>query len=87
MNETREQKLRRCRGCRDNFYNGNNDLGVKECWYLENMDVTTKVEVPIDQRPPYSQPTGYFPTCYRRPGYAYLDPKTVMRPKKEGGTT
>ena len=23
-----------CGGCRQNFYNGNNDIGVSECWSL-----------------------------------------------------
>lgn len=23
-----------CMGCRQNFYNGNNDLGIDECWSL-----------------------------------------------------
>ena len=25
-----------CIGCRNNFYNGNNNLGVKQCWSLKS---------------------------------------------------
>ncbi|KKL21047.1 hypothetical protein LCGC14_2449400 [marine sediment metagenome] len=25
-----------CGGCRNNFYNGNNDLGVSRCWSLKD---------------------------------------------------
>lgn len=25
-----------CAGCRNDFYNGHNDLGVKECWSRED---------------------------------------------------
>lgn len=32
-----------CRGCEDNFYNGNNPLGVKECWAFKKAVVCNKV--------------------------------------------
>lgn len=32
-----------CHGCRENFYNGNNDLGVKECWMFSDAQVVDKV--------------------------------------------
>ena len=41
-----------CVGCRDNFYNGNNNLGVKECWCLKDAKLVMKKEVHIDQAPP-----------------------------------
>ena len=31
-----------CRGCRDDFYNGQNNLGIKECWSLKNAKVVTR---------------------------------------------
>ena len=31
-----------CAGCRDNFYNGNNPLGVKRCWSLDTAKVVTR---------------------------------------------
>jgi hypothetical protein len=33
---TKSEKLKRCRGCRNDFYNGNNKLGVRECWSLKS---------------------------------------------------
>ena len=30
---------RNCIGCRDNFYNGNNNLGVKECWGFKTAEL------------------------------------------------
>jgi hypothetical protein len=31
-----------CSGCRDDFYNGQNELGVKECWSLKSAKVVTR---------------------------------------------
>lgn len=32
-------KIKYCSGCRNNFYNGNNDLGVEECCSLKKAKV------------------------------------------------
>jgi len=32
-----------CNGCRDDFYNGHNDLGVEECWMFCSAEVVNKV--------------------------------------------
>ena len=32
-----------CRGCRDDFYNDNNGLGVTECWSFGSAEVCDKV--------------------------------------------
>lgn len=31
-----------CSGCDNNFYNGNNPMGVKECWCFKTAKVVTK---------------------------------------------
>ena len=31
-----------CSGCRDDFYNGNNSLGVQECWCFKTAKVVTR---------------------------------------------
>lgn len=31
-----------CRGCREDFYNGHNDIGVKQCWNLESARVVRR---------------------------------------------
>jgi len=33
------QKKKYCVGCRNNFYNGNNQYGIKECWLLKDAKV------------------------------------------------
>lgn len=35
-----------CSGCRNNFYNGNNDLGVKSCWSFQDSKVVDKEAYP-----------------------------------------
>ena len=32
-----------CQGCRNNFYNGNNNLGVEECWSFSTAEVCDKI--------------------------------------------
>lgn len=34
-----------CRGCRDDFYNGTNGLGVKECWCFKGAEVITAYRI------------------------------------------
>ncbi len=31
-----------CSGCRDDFYNGKNQLGVQECWSFKDAKVVTR---------------------------------------------
>jgi hypothetical protein len=48
-------KRKYCQGmsCRDHFYNGNNDLGVKECWHLKDTPIVWRdVYFSIHQRKP-----------------------------------
>ncbi len=35
----RAEKLKLCVGCRQNFYNGNNTIGVAECWSLKSARI------------------------------------------------
>lgn len=35
-------KLALCSGCRDDFYNDHNPIGVKECWALKTAKVVTR---------------------------------------------
>lgn len=62
-----------CVGCRDNFYNGNNSLGVKECWSLASAKLIQRKQVPLDQRPPWDQPYEKRPSCYKRSGYVFVN--------------
>lgn len=65
-----------CTGCNDDFYNGNNQYGIKECWHKKSAKVVWRKEVPIDLRPPYNHiHKRRFYSCYRRRGFAYLEEK------------
>ena len=61
-----------CRGCRNNFYNANNDLGVGECWSLKDAKLVVRREVHISQVPPWNQKVGKFPNCYHKPQFVYV---------------
>ena len=65
---------RDCVGCRDNFYNGNNPLGVAECWMYKDAKLIPRKEVSIDQRPPWTQEPRLLPNCYSRSRYVYVRP-------------
>jgi len=37
-----------CIGCDQNFYNGNNPLGIKECWHFKDAKVATRYCIGIN---------------------------------------
>ena len=63
-----------CAGRYDNFYNGNNHLGVEECWSLKTAKVVRKKRVPISQVPPWKQAPVKVPSCYKQAGYIFVGP-------------
>ena len=63
-----EKQRKYCPGCRDNFYNGNNNIGVKECWALESSKVVFRKFVHVDQRPPWKQKAVRTLDCCHRDG-------------------
>lgn len=67
------KKLQYCKGCRENFYNGNNDLGIRRCWHLKDAKVVWRKEVSIYQKPPWKQKAIKVLDCYRKPGYVYVE--------------
>ena len=80
---TKLDKLKHCRGCRDNFYNGNNSYGVKECWGLKTAKLIMRVEVHIDQVPPWTQPPAKYLSCYHADRYVYVRPdNSSCKPRK-----
>lgn len=70
-------KMQHCAGCRNDFYNGKNDLGVTQCWSLKSAKLVRRKEVPINQRPPWNQEAREFFNCYHRPGYVYVEPNVT----------
>ena len=64
-----------CEGYRDDFYNGNNDLGVTDCWGLRDAKLIMRKEVHISQCPPWNQAAKLFTSCYRRSQFVYVTEK------------
>jgi len=67
--------LARCSGCRNDFYNGHNDLGVKRCWSAKDGRMVKRYATGT-----WTLPTtkGAFrevhvPSCYHRDGTHYTD--------------
>lgn len=56
-----------CKGCTEDFYNGNNNLGIKECWNRKSATMVERVFIHIDAVPPYKNPRiEIVPSCYMR---------------------
>ena len=70
-----EKRQRFCSGCREDFYNGHNDLGVTECWNLASAKVTRVAFVHLEAVPPWHAPVVEQLSCHRRPQYVRIDPK------------
>lgn len=66
------EKLKLCNGCEDNFYNGNNPLGIKECWLLKTAKVAMKKQVHINQYPPWKQKPIRTLSCYHQKQYIFV---------------
>jgi hypothetical protein len=64
-----------CEGCRDNFYNGNNDIGVKTCWHYKTAKIVMRKMVPYTLVPPWKMKPIKVLSCRRVSGYAFIDPK------------
>ncbi len=64
----------RCRGCRDDYYNGRNALGVERCWHLDKAEVVTRWKTGITTLP--TTPGAFTEVrtfqCHRPRGFAYL---------------
>lgn len=64
-----------CQGCRNDFYNRDNPLGVKECWFLKDAKVVTRYEIGLDTLP--AQPGAFRKIrvyqCYYPDGIAHYD--------------
>jgi len=65
----------RCIGCEQDFYNGHNPLGVKECWIFKDAKMIFRKKVGIWQNPPWKQKARRFPSCYQQKGYIFVKPE------------
>ncbi len=72
---TKNEKRREfCGGCRNDFYNGNNDLGVKECWSLKTARISRVAFVHLDSVPPWHAPIVRTLHCHQRERYVRINP-------------
>ena len=62
-----------CAGCEDNFYNGNNQYGVKECWSFKKAKVKNRKRVAMSDRPPWKWKGKSMLSCYHQKGYWFVD--------------
>ena len=65
-----------CRGCRNDFYNGQNELGVKECWCLKDAKIVTRYRIgwwtPQNSAKNFTKFKTY--NCHHAPGrYALME--------------
>lgn len=70
-------KANYCAGCRDDFYNGKNDLGVTKCWSRATAKVVWKKFVHVDMVPPWTMKPERTFNCHRRVRHIAVDPKVT----------
>lgn len=70
-----EKRKLYCSGCEQNFYNGNNPYGIKECWFLKSAEVVMRKKVHVNQVPPWKQKPIKTLSCYQQKRYVMVGPK------------
>ena len=65
-----------CVSCHDDFYNGNNEMGIKECWGFKSAKVVAKFRIgwwtPQDKKENFTKVTTH--NCHTNTGaYAFYD--------------
>lgn len=63
-----------CAGCRDDFYNGHNPLGVSECWHFDRTKALEtryrlSVHTPMNIKSAYRKVR--VPPCYGMDGFIH----------------
>lgn len=66
-----------CAGCRDDFYNGSNELGVKVCWHLKDARMEKRLLIHVDAIPPYKAKPKTIPHCYGPPRTVNVAPDHI----------
>lgn len=67
-----------CFGCHNDFYNGKNDLGVKQCWSYPSAEVVRRIRVGIMERPPYSAKRAAWTfSCHKPDGAVQVNPDNL----------
>jgi hypothetical protein len=72
---TENEKLKHCVGCRDDFYNDKNPMGVKRCWGLKTAKMVTRYRTGTWTRP--TEPGAFTEckvlNCYHQDGQHYIE--------------
>lgn len=70
-----------CSGCQSDLCNGNNDLGIRQCWLLKGAKIIRRYRIPSNA--PSNVSGNYVsvrvPNCYHQCGYVYVDKIPVKR--------
>lgn len=67
-----------CRGCVDDYYNGNNNDGIAECWSFKSAEVVEKKFVHVSMKPPWNVTPETTLNCNRRSGYVKVNPDVTQ---------
>lgn len=70
---TKTEKLKMCPDCNDDFYNGNNKMGIKECWGLDSAKLVKRQKIPVNQTPPFTQAPIPVLNCFSQQGYVFWE--------------
>ena len=74
----RNVKQTDCSGCRNNFYNGNNELGVAKCWSFKSAKLVKKIRIHVDTIPPYRNlKAETVPDCYHVARFVFVAPERL----------
>jgi len=71
---TKYEKRKLCSGCTENFYNGNNPLGVSECWHFSDAIVVHRAFIGLSWVPPWNASIERTLSCHRKNGYVSVGP-------------
>ena len=70
-----------CSGCRNNLYNGNNDLGTRECWSFNGARFVKRISIGHWEEPPYlGKETKFVLNCWHGEGNQrvhWVDPNVL----------
>ena len=79
--EEERAKMHSCVGCTENFYNGNNQYGVKVCWSLPTAQLEKRFKISLDapmhRRSNYQEVEAY--QCRREKGYVLVNEQAYNR--------
>ena len=84
---TKSKSKALCSGCRDDFYNDHNPIGVKECWCFKDAEVVTRYRLGWWTQP--TQPGSFTKvttlSCHYAPGkYAHYKELPTFAVKVRG---